>query len=475
MGRPPGAPDGGMRRRYPRDWEFRDPRFEELDSEDDNFGNGVVLDPASFAAREARGFRGDELYFDGYDIGQARAARRAVYDYGDDVDSDDLGYRDQRMAYRDAVMEQEEALYQSALDRIARANSKGKTNVNLSQDELEVYQRRQSQQQRVPVVLPPGNPATPTKSTASTPKGKSGSRSNSSTSLSAQKGRTGKRSSSGLFGGSSTSSPAKSTTPKAKAGRKASAEQPPPYPTGSQPPGIMLAGPNGTSVYAPLGYHAPPRLEASSPDHVRTQSANSKPSSRSGSKHSRRDSTPPERIDSYGYPPRYYPPPAGTRPESAHSARSIPDDIDWYTPGTRHRSTSNAAYAAYPPPNDYDPPPLPAAQGQRRNVSGPPDVRYANLRRVPPSSPLAPRRPEPHAVYSDPPGHGRRGSVLGRGREADASSSSSSDDQGVQVDIVPDAGGGSGYTISRAPAGPVVPVQVASPSSNEGRRRKGRR
>ena len=245
----------------------------------------------------------------------------------------------------------------------------------------------------------------------------------------------------------------------------------------------MVPGPNGTSVYAPIGYYAPP-----SPEYTRSPGG-SKANSRSGSKHSRRESTPPERTDPYGYPPRYYPPSSGIRPESAHSNRSLPDDIDWYPPppNPRNRSASNATYAAYPPPADYDPPPpLPAAQGGgRRNVSGPADVRYASLRRVPPSSPLAPRRPEPHAAYSDPVAHhhgqGRRGSLLAQpqprrsSRDGDASSSSSSDDQGVQVDIVPGADGG--YSISRAPQ----QVEVAkaapppAPSGNEGRRRKGRR
>lgn len=462
-----------MRRRHPRDWELRDPRFEELDSDEDEMGNGVVLDPHY---GYARGFRGDELYFDGYDIGQARNGRRAVYDYGDDFDSDGLDYRDQRgRAYQDAIREKEDALAQSALERIARANAKGKTNVNLTREEMEALERRRSQQPESPVPLA-SPPATPAKT--STPKGKPGSRSNSSSNLSGQKGRS-KRGSSGIFGGRS-SSPAKSNS-KAKVSRKPSDEQATPYPSGPQPPGIMVPGPNGTPVYAPIGYYAPP-----SPEYTRSP-AGSKAGSRSGSKHSRRESTPPDRTaDPYAYPPRYYPPPAGMRPESSHSNRSLPDDIDWYPPTPRNRSASSATYAAYPPPAEYDPPPLPlpAAQGGgggngRRNVSGPPDVRYASLRRVPPSSPLAPRRPEPHhAAYSDPvAAQGRRGSLLAMGRDGDASSSSSSDDQGVQVDIVPDAAGG--YSISRAPAAVAEQGRQASggaaPSGNEGRRRKGRR
>lgn len=416
-------------------------------------GDGVVLDP-HYGARDARGYRGDELYFDGYDIGQARHGRRTVYDYGEE--SDGLDYRDQRgRAYQDAVREKEDTLYQSALGRIARANAKGKTNVSLSREEMEALERRRNQQPEPTATLasPPATPAKP-----ATPKGKPGSRSNSSSNLSGQKARSGKRASSGLFSGSS-SSPAKSNS-KAKVSRKPSDEQTAPYPTGAQPPGIMVPGPNGTPVFAPISYYPPP-----SPEYTRSPGG-SKAGSRSGSKHSRRESTPPERTDAagYAYPPRYYPP-ASLRPESAHSNRSLPDDIDWYPPppppAGRNRSSSSATspYAAYPPPAEYDPPlALPAAQGQRRNMSGAPDVRYASLRRVAPSSPLAPRR----------------GSLLAQQtRDVDASSSSSSDDQGVQVDIVADAAGG--YSISRAPAAVEQARASAAPSGNEGRRRKGRR
>lgn len=458
MGRPPGAHSGGTRRRYPQDWEFRDPRFEELDSEEDD-GQGVTLDPNTFAARDARarGFVSDELYFDGYDIGQDRAQRRAMYDqYGEDFDSDELEYREQRnMAYH-AVREKEEALIQSALARIARARAKGKTNVNLSQEEMEALERRRGQQPEPssPPLALASPPITPAKTSKAS---KVGSRSNSSTNLASQKTR--KRGGSGLFGTSSPS-PAKSNS-KAKVDCKPSAERALPYPVGHAPPGIVVNGPDGVPVYAPVGYYAPP-----SPEFARSRSGGSRPGSRSASKHRRRESTPPERSEIYAqYPPRYYPPPSGARPESSGSNRSLPDDIDWYPPPPRTRSSSNAQYVPYP--IDYDTaPPLPAAQG-RRNVSGPPEVRYSSLRRTPPSSsPLAPRPAAQHASFSDPTMVARK--VSGLSQEIDgSSSSSSSDDQGVQVDIVPDAAGGGGYSINRAPA-------PAPSSGNEGRRRKRR-
>ena len=476
MGRPPGAlGSGSMRRRYPQDWELRDPRFEEIDSEDDGFGQGVVLDPNAYAARDARargGFVSDELYFDGYDIGQDRISRRGMYDqahFGEDIDSDELEYRDQRgMAFQQAVRDKEEVLIQSALERIARARAKGKTNVNLTQEEVEALERRRSQQ---PEPTPPlaSPPATPAKNAKGV---KASSRSNSSSNL-ASKPR--KRGGSSLFGTSSPS-PAKSNS-KAKVNRKPSAEQSLPYPVGQGPPGIMVPGPDGTPVYAPIGYYGGPP----SPEFIRSQSRGSRPGSRSASKHSRRESTPPERTAEYAqYPlPRYYHP-GTSRPDSSGSNRSLPDDIDWYPPPPtgRNRSSSNVPYpGGYT--TDYEGALLPAAQG-RRNVSGPPDVRYANLRRAPPSSSPLAQRPVPgHARHSDPAVTGmvKRTSGLSQevgGSSESSESSSSSDDQGVQVEIVPDSNGGTGYSINRAPVSGAAPPALP-PSGNEGRRRKGAR
>ncbi|KAK5122422.1 hypothetical protein LTR85_004006 [Meristemomyces frigidus] len=452
------------------DWELRqqagrhgDPRFQELDSEEeDGMGQGVLLDPNGYSLRDAQrqrgAFAGDELHFDGYDIGQDRQRRRQVYDYADGYDSEEEAYRRRGAAYQVAVRDKEEALLQSAVERIARARAKGKTNVNLSPEEMEALERRRGQPPE-PYVPPTQALASPPATPAKIPKGKAGSRSSSSTSLASQKTRK-RGNTNSLFSGQSSPSPAKSNS-KAKVERNPSAEQALPYPSGSGPPGIMVPGPNGVPVFAPIVNYAPP-----SPELARAQPGGTRTRSRSTSKHSRRESTPPERADPYAqYPPRYYHPSGGVRPESSGSNRSMPDDIDWYPPPARNRSASNAQYAGYRPgPDDYDVSHLPAAQG-RRNVSGPADVRYSSLRRAPPSSsPLAPRPTAQHAA-SDPAVSGRKVSSLGQ--ELERTSSSSSDDQGVQVNIVPDAGGG--YSINRAPAGP------AAATGNEGRRRKGGR
>lgn len=472
MGRPPGAlrRDGSIRRRHPQDWEFRDPRFEEIDSEDDGYGQGVILDPNAYAARDARarGFVSDELYFDGYDVGQDRVSRRGLYDqaqFGDDFDSDELDYRERRgSAFQQAVRDKEEALIQSALERIARARAKGKTNVNLTQEEMEALERRRGQQpeQTPPLASPPATPAKNAKGV------KASSRSNSSTNLAS---KTRKRGGSGLFGTNSPS-PAKSNS-KAKVNRKPSAERALPYPAGQAPAGVMVQGPDGTPVYAPIGYYGPP-----SPEFLRSQTRGSRPGSRSASKHNRRESTPPERTAEYApYPPLRYYNPGTARPDSSGSNRSLPDEIDWYPPpppAGRNRSASNVPY----PPGygtDYDAALLPAAQGPRRNVSGPADVRYSSLRRVPPSSPLAQRPVPAHSSHSDPAvSIVKRASGLSQqvgGSSESSESSSSGDDQGVQVEIISDPTAATGYSINRAS----VAAAANTPSGNEGRRRKARR
>jgi PRA1 family protein 1 len=446
-------------------WELRQAqqqrfseRFEDLGSEDE----GVSLDPHGFASRDAvlrqqrtaedNAFVSDELYFDGYDLGQDRQhARRSVYDMAEyeEYDSEEQAFNGRSTSMG------EEALIRSALERIRQARAQGKTNVSLTSEEMEALERRQGLASPAPAPAPAAALVSPPATPAKTSKAKTnGSRSSSSTSLAGQKNR--KK--------ASYSSPAKSNS-KAKVDRKPSAEQAPSYPPGA---GIMVPGPNGVPVFAPLVNYPPPGPETS-------RSGAARPSSRSSSKHSRRESTPPERTEAYAqFPPRYYAAPAGMRPPSSSSNRSFQDDLDWYPPPGRNRSASNVPYMR--PGEDYDPPVLPAAQG-RRNVSGSADIRYSTLRRVPPSSsPLAPRPNAQHA-NSDPLAAGsRKNGMIGSKleRTSTGSSSSSSDDQGVQVNIVPDASGG--YLINRAPLATAATTAAApSASGNETKKRKGAR
>ncbi|KAI5358522.1 hypothetical protein Slin15195_G109700 [Septoria linicola] len=344
---------------------------------------------------------------------------RAYYD--DISEQEDERYQQHR-SY--AARDREDSLLHSALDRISRARREGKGNVNLSLEEMAALERRNGQRSEP---LPPSSalvspPATPARSSKDKEKEKvrPGSRSSSSTSLKNQKGRKGSTSS--LLFGSPAKSNSKAKVQRESPSRKNSDPQALVHPQGGMPPReSMIAGPNGV-MYAPVGYFAP-----ASPELARAQPSDS----RSSSKHSRRESTPPE---TQAFPPRYY------RPESSGSNRSMAqEDMDWYPPPSRTRSASNAQqWAAY----EYDTaaPPMPAAHHGRRNVSGPPapghlppypnDLRYAPLRRVPPSaSPLSQQRSARESY----------GSGL---RRVETSSSDSSDGQGVQIDILEDSHGG---------------------------------
>ncbi|KAI7160633.1 hypothetical protein KC349_g3309 [Hortaea werneckii] len=546
MGRPPGALrrdyDDLGRGHYYEDWELRDydaavgrrqasagsGRLEELmDSEDE----GVMLDAQGYYAwRDGRHARGpDELYYTGYDLGQDRPRRRMTYDYqqahnGFDPSADEAYGRrgtGQRISSR------EQALADGALERIAKARQRGKTNVNLSVEEMEALERRRGGSQLpeppppVPASMPhPTPPTTPGK----TPKGsssKSGSRSNSSTNLASQKLKSKKTS---LFGGGSSNqasspSPAKSNS-KAKVNRRPStsdhhAGPPPSFPGGGNagPPGIMVPGPDGKPMFAPLVNYPP--LPNASAEYSRGGG------SRSSSKHSRRESTPPERLGggAAGAAGYYYPTNVGARPESSGSNRSFSDmgpgaaaaaggDFGWYpSPSSRQRSGSAAAAHQYPyasprpstgsmPPQGYDDeymgsPPMPAAHHsphypQRRHVPSHPsssstgyNVQYSPLpRRVPPSS---------SSPFTSGGGGGRRSmgtpgtSGLNYEVERTSSGPSSSDEddhQGVQVNITPEGyGPGAGYRVSGRNAGgsaaAAVPAspQVASSGGNQGRKR----
>lgn len=458
---------GGRRSLRPQDWDLREParqygeRLEEMGSDEDD-GQGVYLDPNGYAYRDPRqrGYAGDELYFTGHDLGQHRRESYPNAYYGEG-DSEDDGYYRGAAAYNG----RDEALAQSAYERIARARAQGQTNINLSVEEMEALERRRVVQQPAPVQPPPLQIASPPATPVKTTKGKTSARNNSSVSLTSQKG---KKKSSSLFG---SSSPAKSKT---KSSRKnsVSSDQAPPFSPAVPPPGYVLAGPNGMPMpmpmpmYAPMPYYPPP-----SPELSRAQSTRDR--SRSTSKHNRRGSTPPEAVYSQ-YSPRFYPPSGGMRPGSSSSNRSFQDEADWYAhaaaaasplqPTGRSRAGSSAQYRM---PDDYAGPPMPAAQGRRSlGGSGSPDVNYSALRRVPPgSSPLAARPGAPTMHYSDPAVTNRKGSGLSQ--EVDSAStgsgSSSSDDQGVQVDVRADAKG-NGYTVGKT-----------STKASDARRRKSRR
>ncbi|KAI7198937.1 hypothetical protein KC352_g20169, partial [Hortaea werneckii] len=399
-----------------------------------------------------------------------------------------------------------------------------KTNINLSVEEMEALERRRGVSQLpeppppVPASMPhPTPPTTPGKTPKGSSSSKSGSRSNSSTNLASQKLKSKKTS---LFGGSSSNqasspSPAKSNS-KAKVNRRPSTSDhhagPPPSFLGggnAGPPGIMVPGPDGKPMFAPLVNY--PNLPTASPDHSRGGG------SRSSSKHSRRESTPPERLGggvgggAAGY---YYPTTAGGRPESSGSNRSFSDmgpgatsgDFGWYSSTSRQRSGSAATPHHYPYASprpstgasmqgyddEYTGPPsssMPAAHHSphhppRRPVPPPSstgyNVQYSPLlRRIPPLAAGGPGAPS-----AGPAGRRSMGTPGTSGlnyeleRTSSGPSSDEDDHQGVQVNIAPEAGGGcAGYRVSgRGGVGgsgtaAAAEPHVASSGGNQGRKR----
>ncbi|ELR03931.1 hypothetical protein VC83_09038 [Pseudogymnoascus destructans] len=136
-GRPPGAKGSKARRRWERDQaRYRESvRVEELDSDDSSDARGVAVNgyPARYSA-----------------IDVAPKSRKA-YAYQPDssssssassTDSDSSDSSGNVSAAQIALRDKEEALVQSALARIRRAQEKGKLEVKLREDELAALENR---------------------------------------------------------------------------------------------------------------------------------------------------------------------------------------------------------------------------------------------------------------------------------------------------------------------------------------------
>lgn len=105
---------------------------EELDSGDDMDTQGVGL--ASASGR----FASDPLRFTGIDMGEGTvsARRKYAHDYSEDDRSSDSD-RDSELGYEDqALRKEEDALVESAMRRVRRAQAKGKQDVKLNKKEL---------------------------------------------------------------------------------------------------------------------------------------------------------------------------------------------------------------------------------------------------------------------------------------------------------------------------------------------------
>ena len=414
-----------MRRNWERQaqkWE-EVRRFEELDSEDGD-GQGVGLDER---------FISDELRFTGADLGLHSRRRRSYHDPNDSSGSSDenAGRRDESngRAMQLALRDKEELLVQKALERIRRAQMLGKTNVKLTQPEIDALERkRQYDQAQGKTVGPPV---------------KSSDRRRSS-------GRP-----------ASAGKPAQPESGRRKSNRTSliRADDDPAGVAPVTPPGIVIRAADGTPMYAPIGYYpAPANLGYGS---------SSRPGSRSASAHSQQQQlTPPlppalQRVQQkryYSVPERALPSPTSRSPISHISplGRPLPDDPAWI-PRPRSASSNQPhtidpfQYQTYSPPLPQMPPQY--SQG-RRIVSGPADVQYPATRRAAPAT-------RPNAASSDPSlsllrrrqseaVHHEMDSGSEEQEEDDDDDDDDDDDHGVQVDVVPH---GQGYDVNFTPEG----------------------
>ncbi|KAL9115479.1 MAG: hypothetical protein Q9227_000800 [Pyrenula ochraceoflavens] len=418
-GRPPGARLGRQRGKgwgRPPVWED-DMRFEEIEDSDEDGLHGVELDQSGF---RQKGLAGDELNFTGIDLGLSRQRQPSSESYSDGTDEEFSGgelstggpSNMQLMLRR-----KEDYLVERALERIRRAQDLGKTNVKLSQQELDALEKRNISE--APRRAPKDKKAASSRAKAiETKAGKARASGTTASSKAIEPRRRGK---------------SNATRPN---------ERPPPYP--------VMPGEAQVGAMVPPNYYGPPS---------RPSSSSSRTSSRNPSSQSLRQSQAyPAPYQQYPqpYPPgRYHAIPDPSRPPSVSSLpRSDPSDPSWQP---RARSTSSLiqnvpdpSYYAYPPylghnlPPHYDPR-MPPPTG-RRIASGPPDVHTSQAQPPPagyyrhPSNEVArtpPRSPEAEMSDED-------SSPATDDDDDDDDDDDYEDNQGVQVEVEEQ---GTGYNI----------------------------
>ncbi|CZS98432.1 uncharacterized protein RAG0_07188 [Rhynchosporium agropyri] len=387
-GRPPGAKGSRRRRQWERENEQaqrggfwnNNGRVEELDSDDtDTQGVGLnygkrrfVSDPLQYLTKGAGG-----------EASSSRA--RETYAFGDSDDSEsedsEVSEVDGTDALQIALRDKEEALVQSALARIRRAQEKGKREVKLNKDELEALENRRKRMQAA--------------ATTKARKGSGGSGGGSDR----EKRRSERISIPIAAATESLSRPSSRPSSRRDKGRA-------PHPAAAaNPPGMLVAGPDGLA-YAPSGTY-PSNAIANTQQQSQPQGRNSpsrpRSNTASSSQHQSRGNPPPipyfqHQSLSSGNARHFS---DGMRPPSSSSnisRRPLPDEADWRPVSRRSSVASSQGFVV--DPFDYqvasDPsPPISRefqyqsqsqgqAQTNRRIVSNPSDVAYSSVRRIVP-------------------------------------------------------------------------------------------
>jgi len=353
-GRPSGAKGSRRRTQWEREreqWHEQQGRVEELDSDDTDIQSGVGLISGK------KRFSSDPLQFTGIDLSSTSRARRS-YTYSteesSEVDSDGSSF-DERSERQVALRDKEEALVQSAFARIRRAQEKGKQEVKLNQDELDALEKRRKRMEAAALAK-------------------------------ARKG-------SGSSGGSGSDKRRRERKavpiqqllteplrdPVSKKRSKKSSSSTPPSSGSSGPPGILVAGPGGSTL-TPLG-HYPPQTGHNSPGRPRSSTSQSR-------------GEPFPQLP-YQQTTRHYS--DGTRPASSSSnssRRHLPDEEGWNPSQSRRTSVSSQHYTPDPfefqvssgQPQSMSQQYLQSPASARRIGSGSAEIAYSSVRRSPPMS-----------------------------------------------------------------------------------------
>ena len=401
-----GRPSGARQGRRRKDWDTytrqkENWRFEDIDSDTDN-SDGVGLEGP---------FVSDELNFTGADVGDRGRHRRAIaHNYNSDSSANDLDEEPEAMTLL-ALRDKEDLLVQKALERIRRAQMLGKSNVKLSQSELDALERKQ------------------------------------------QRDRTHRKPprSDSQLAGRRRSSGTRVPVPKEQKSRKrikavASAHDEGRSSSPVSPSGILVPGHDGPSNI-PLGYYPSPTR----PHGRRSGEASPRFTSQ-------QQSSPPlaQHLKSRGQQNRQSPGTTHSQPTPVSGTpslpRSLPDDPAWI-PRPRSAS-SNLPYPLDPYQYQQYSPPHPQGPGQyaanRRIVSGPPDVHYPDVQY------MGTRRivtlAQPSAASSEPSLLGRDPSARRLNERTYSEEDSDSDNNGVQVNAGPYD---RGYSLNASPEVPI--------------------
>jgi hypothetical protein len=430
-GRPPGAKGSKQRRKWEREQALWAEQFriEELDSDEDTDTQGVGL---NFAKKR---FVSDPLQFTGIDMSAKPRSRRS-YAFDESEEESDSDEDGNESAAQVALRDKEEALVQSALARIRRAQEKGKLEVKLHEDEVKALERRRKRLQSAAA-------SNSRKGSVSSGGGEKEKKRRAMVTIPIAQPDPGRRSNRHRED-SPTNPPSRAALPLSGA------------------PGLLIEGQDGNPTYAPIGYYPQPASARGSPARPRSSS----------SQHRSRQ-TPPPPFQYQAYPGTRHIS-EGTRPMSSGSNHHgpLPHEEGW-TPSSRSSRRSSVSSNHYADPFEFQtssgtPPPIPEQYASsRRHASGPHDVIYSSIRRSVPGSGAYPASSRSYvgASSNDPTQRRRR---LGEEANSDLSETSSedvSDDFGNGVRVEPER-------LERSVA--VVPVPAKKPVGGS-KKKKGKK